>query len=139
MIDDHALLVWIWHSAEHSRHTAPDVRILSPTRHVPLNFTHFNNSYSSHSAIGQPRRATMDHLSQRGRSNIVEIMSKVPKSLLEDSKSKSSETDRIDLSVAENWLIRNEVLEICKSVINQRFQTHVSHFCATAGTAYLIL
>ena len=72
----------------------------------------------------------MEHLSQRGRSNILEVMSKIPKSLLGDSKSRWSETDPIDLSVAENWLIRNEVLEICKSVINQRFQTHVSHFCS---------
>ena len=69
----------------------------------------------------------MHSLSERGRSNISEIMSRVPQKLLGDSKSKSDKSSVIDLSMAENWLIRNEVLEICKFAINKKFQKHVSH------------
>ena len=69
----------------------------------------------------------MDGLSERGRSKITQIMSRVPKKLLGDSESKLNGSSIIDLSMAENWLIRNEVLEICKFAIDQKFQTHVGH------------
>ena len=69
----------------------------------------------------------MQSLSERGRSNIIEIMSRVPKKLLGGTESKSNRSSIIDLSMAENWLIRNEVLEVCRFAIDQKFQAHVSH------------
>ena len=69
----------------------------------------------------------MHGLSDRGRSNITQIMSRVPKKLLGDSESKLNGSSTIDLSMAENWLIRNEVLEICRFAIDRKLQTHVGH------------
>lgn len=75
----------------------------------------------------------MHCLSERGRSNITDIMSRVPKRLLTDSEMNWNGSPHIDLSAAENWLIRNEVLEICQFSINQKFQAHVS-FCGLEQT-----
>ncbi|MCJ1436772.1 hypothetical protein MMC27_006154 [Xylographa pallens] len=60
----------------------------------------------------------MDCLSTRGCSNLIEIIAKVPKSLLQPS----SNPDEIDLSFAENWTIRHEVLDIIKGSIESHFQ-----------------
>lgn len=71
----------------------------------------------------------MDHLSQRGRANIEGIMARIPKTILagtKSTKSTNSLDDSIDLSMAENWLIRDEVLAICKAAIKDNFDTHVS-------------
>jgi hypothetical protein len=71
----------------------------------------------------------MDHLSQRGRANIEGVMARIPKAILagtKSSKSSSSLGDDIDLSMAENWLIRKDVLAICKAAIEDDFDTNVS-------------
>lgn len=71
----------------------------------------------------------MDHLSQRGRANIEGIMARIPKTILAGTKSTESTnrlSDSIDLSMAENWLVRNEVLAICKAAIKDNFDSHVS-------------
>lgn len=67
----------------------------------------------------------MDQLSARGRSNVMEIMSRVPKNLLQDDENISDGNDQINLSMAENWLVRNEVLEICKNAISHIFGKEV--------------
>lgn len=63
----------------------------------------------------------MDGFSARGYSNLTDIIAKVPKSLLEPS----SNPDEIDLSFAENWTIRREVLDIVKRAIEAEFGAHV--------------
>lgn len=71
----------------------------------------------------------MEHLSQRGRANIERVMARIPKAILAGTKkteSTNSLDDCIDLSMAENWLIRSEVLAICKAAIDNNFDTHVS-------------
>lgn len=65
----------------------------------------------------------MEQLSNRGRSNITEIMNRIPAAILEGI---NSNDDSINLSMAENWLVRQEVLDICKASIQNNFDTHVS-------------
>ena len=76
------------------------------------------------------KRTTMDDLSIRGRSNITTIMSQVPKAMLEDDGSSplpsSSDDEPIDLSIAENWLIRDEILDICRAAIEKDLSARVS-------------
>ena len=70
----------------------------------------------------------MTDLSARGRFNTIEIIARILKAILEgvkDPKSTNSLNNTIDLSMAENWLIRPEVLEICKAAINDNFDQHV--------------
>ncbi|KAF2122846.1 1-aminocyclopropane-1-carboxylate synthase 7 [Lophiotrema nucula] len=55
-------------------------------------------------------------LSSRGRSNVDAIMPKI-KGAIEERKAKKS--SKIDLSTAENWLIRSELIDACKAAINQ--------------------
>ncbi|CAD6594220.1 MAG: hypothetical protein ASARMPREDX12_008481 [Alectoria sarmentosa] len=62
----------------------------------------------------------MDGFSTRGASNLIEIMARIPESIL----SPSSNTDEINLSTAENWVIRNEVLDILKSSFEKGLQAH---------------
>ena len=66
----------------------------------------------------------MDGFSTRGASNLIEIMARIPESIL----SPSSNTDEINLSTAENWVIRNEVLDILKSSFEKGLQAHVRWF-----------
>jgi len=71
----------------------------------------------------------MEHLSHRGRFNVVNTMSQLPKAMLEDKGGNTvpeEEFDAIDLSMAENWVIRQEVLQICKPAIETSFTGHVS-------------
>ena len=53
-------------------------------------------------------------MSSRGSANVDEIMPKITATVAERSK---PQTSNIDLSTAENWLIRPEVIEICKVAI----------------------
>lgn len=70
----------------------------------------------------------MGSLSGRGRSNITEIMSQVPKKLLQDSETTADNNDCLDMSMAENWLIREEVLDECKLAMSRKLQGYVRHF-----------
>ena len=56
-------------------------------------------------------------LSQRGIANVTTVMPRVPNAIL-DTGNIPNEDSTIDLSVAENWLIRNEILQIEKGIVN---------------------
>ena len=71
----------------------------------------------------------MDNLSRRGHSNVIETMAQLPKAMLEsidDDTDGRGYQEPIDLSVAENWLIREEVLGIGKLAIEKHFDGQVS-------------
>ncbi|KAF2795571.1 1-aminocyclopropane-1-carboxylate synthase [Melanomma pulvis-pyrius CBS 109.77] len=70
--------------------------------------------------------APSDHgLSKRGWSNVEAIMPKI-KGAVEQRK--ISNNTNIDLSTAENWLIRPELIEICKEAIIQNIEArHLSY------------
>lgn len=77
----------------------------------------------------------MKGFSARGASNLIEVMTRVPESILKPS----SNPDEINLSNAENWVVRNEVLDVLKSAVEKRLQAHVRGFrspslgCAAAS------
>jgi phage-related tail fiber protein len=58
--------------------------------------------------------ASQNGLSQRGQANVDAIMPKI-KGAVEERKVKHNKN--IDLSTSENWLIRPELIEICKEAI----------------------
>ena len=71
----------------------------------------------------------MDRLSSRGRFNVTKTIAQLPQAMLEnDSKGTNGEHYKksIDLSMAENWLIRDEVLSISKPAIEKYFHGDVS-------------
>ena len=53
-------------------------------------------------------------LSKRGNANVSNIMPHIPKTILEAGWV-PNEDSVIDLSIAENWLIRDEILDIQKT------------------------
>ena len=63
-------------------------------------------------------------ISQRGWSNVAMIMPKIRGAVAERANKTSS---NIDLSTAENWLIREEVLEICRTAIQDNLKPKVCH------------
>lgn len=69
--------------------------------------------------------ANHDNLSVRGLTNISRIMSRVPKSLLEEPEDEV--ITEIDLSMAENWVNRAEVLKILKGAVRDNLAEDVSH------------
>ena len=64
-------------------------------------------------------------LSQRGVGNVANLIKRMPKTIL-DAGNTADESSIIDLSVAENWLIRNGILEIQRSVVQDSLQAQVS-------------
>jgi hypothetical protein len=58
---------------------------------------------------------TKTNLSKRGWSTVEGILPKIKATVVERTKKKNT---NIDLSTAENWLIRPELIEICKGAIN---------------------
>jgi hypothetical protein len=85
----------------------------------------------SHSKDGE-----MDQLSHRGEVNITQIMARIPKAMLDGTKNvkcTNSIDDTIDLSMAENWLLRPEVLQLCKEAVQNHFEIHVR---ATIAPSY---
>jgi hypothetical protein len=69
--------------------------------------------------------------SDRGRSNIEAIMPKI-KAAVEERESKMS--SKIDLSTAENWLIRPELMELCKEAINEDLTAAVRRIACITNT-----
>lgn len=65
---------------------------------------------------------TTNNLSRRGWSNVEAIMPKL-KGALEQRQMPNN--TNIDLSTAENWLIRPELIEICKEAIDQNLEAKV--------------
>ncbi|KAF6240568.1 hypothetical protein HO173_001238 [Letharia columbiana] len=69
----------------------------------------------------------MDCLSRRGHSNVTKTMAQLPKAMLENIDNDTDVREYhepIDLSMAENWLIREEVLGIGKLAIEKHFDGH---------------
>ena len=63
-------------------------------------------------------------LSKRGDANVSNIMPRIPRTILEAGWV-ANERPIIDLSIAENWLIRNEILEIQKNVVGDYLKSEV--------------
>lgn len=61
-------------------------------------------------------------LSKRGASNVDAIMPGIRAALLERTR---PTVPRIDLSTAENWLLRNEVIELTQDAIRDGLKPHV--------------
>lgn len=61
-------------------------------------------------------------MSRRGWANIEVIMPKIKHGVEQRT---APHNDMIDLSTAENWLIRSELIEICKSSITQELVPQV--------------
>ena len=66
----------------------------------------------------------MNGLSSRGHLNLTQVVAKIPKSIREPALDPNA--DIIDLSMAENHLIRGEVLQILKSSIARDLRAEVS-------------
>ena len=66
---------------------------------------------------------TSDAMSARGWSNVSAIMPKISAQVAERSR---PDNPNIDLATAENWLIRNEIIEICKEAIQIGLHPKVS-------------
>ena len=58
-------------------------------------------------------------LSKRGNANVEAIMPKIKGQVAERVKENNT---NIDLSTAENWFIRSELIDICKEIITQELR-----------------
>lgn len=67
------------------------------------------------------------NLSKRGWANVEAIMPKIKGAV---SERMSKTTSNIDLSTAENWLIRPELVEICRIAIAEKLGPRVCHPCS---------
>ena len=64
-----------------------------------------------------------DHgLSARGWANVAEVMPRISAAIEERSR---QDNPNIDLSTAENWLIRTELIEICKEAVEKNLRAKV--------------
>lgn len=62
-------------------------------------------------------------MSRRGFENIEAIMPKIQGAVEERKKKVNS---NIDLATSENWLMRPELVELCKEAISAKLEPHVS-------------
>ena len=62
------------------------------------------------------------NLSERGWANVSAVMPKI-ESAVEERSGRESQT--IDLATAENWLIREEIIELCKESIDGKLSSKV--------------
>ncbi|KAF2201388.1 1-aminocyclopropane-1-carboxylate synthase 7 [Delitschia confertaspora ATCC 74209] len=75
-------------------------------------------------------------LSRRGGANIKAIIPQI-KDAIQEKKKKN--TANIDLATAENWLIRSEIVDICKSAIAQELvEKHLSYPRGLTGDPDLV-
>lgn len=63
--------------------------------------------------------------SERGWSNVANIMPKINAAMEERTRQNNT---NIDLSTAENWLIRPELIDLCKDAISTRLEARVTNF-----------
>jgi hypothetical protein len=75
----------------------------------------------------------MSSLSTRGQFNVDQIIAKIPRAILEPT----SDPNRVNLSMAENHLIRDEVAEIVRTAIAESFQPEVRHTSIDAVIMYI--
>ena len=107
--------------------------------------THLPRSYLSASQSATPRRSSTLHfksfanmaigapggLSKRAWANVEDIMPKIAAAVQERVK---VDNPSIDLSTAENWLIRDEVVAMCKEAVVERLSAQdLSYPRAFAG------
>ena len=64
-------------------------------------------------------------LSQRGVANVTSFIKRMPKNIM-DAGNTADESVIVDLSVAENWLIRDEILQIQRRVVQNNLHAEVS-------------
>jgi hypothetical protein len=64
-------------------------------------------------------------LSKRGWATVEGIMPKIKDAVAEKSKKVNT---NIDLSTAENWLLRPELVALCKDAVAQDLSARVSRF-----------
>jgi hypothetical protein len=76
---------------------------------------------------------TMSCLSKRGQFNVDQIIAKIPRAILEPT----SDPKRVNLSMAENHLIRDEVAEIVRTAIQKSFQAEVRYASIYAVITYI--
>jgi hypothetical protein len=62
-------------------------------------------------------------LSERGSANVAAIMPKIKGAVAERTR---KDNVNIDLSTAENWLLRPELVVLCKNSIVEGFEASVS-------------
>ncbi len=61
-------------------------------------------------------------MSERGWSNVAGIMPRIAAAVEERTR---QDNPNIDLSTAENWLIRPELIELCKNAISSNLSAQV--------------
>ena len=95
----------------------PSCNIVNPVNEVSLetSFLPFTVSFCA--------PVIMSGLSSRGHLNLTQVIAKIPKSILEPT----SNPNVVDLSMAENHLIREEILCIVKSSIAKNLHLEVRH------------
>jgi hypothetical protein len=62
-------------------------------------------------------------LSKRAWSNVAGIMPQISAAV---KAREQTDDSTIDLATAENWLLRPELIELCKTAINTRLEAKVS-------------
>jgi hypothetical protein len=62
-------------------------------------------------------------LSARGSLNLTQVLGRIPPQLLNPTE----RSDEIDLSMAENRLIREEILQLARSAIENSLRSKVCH------------
>ena len=67
---------------------------------------------------------TQGYLSERGMMSVTSVVPRIPKTVLEAGDT-LDEGNVVDISVAENWLVRDDILNIVKEIIAQKLQPEV--------------
>jgi aspartate/methionine/tyrosine aminotransferase len=79
-------------------------------------------------------------LSKRGAANVSIIWPKIANAVAErEEKGQMKENSVIDLSTSENWLIRNELIDLYKKAIQENLAAHVSVLSARYSVVLMIL
>jgi hypothetical protein len=73
--------------------------------------------------LTREKMAAMNGLSKRGAANVDTILPRISAAVAERS---DSTVVRIDMSTAENWLLRDEIIELTKEGILSSLSPHVS-------------
>lgn len=69
-------------------------------------------------------------MAERGWSNVAGIMPQISAAVKERQRRGSS---NIDLATAENWLLRSELIDLCKDAIYRKLDAKVRCTCQTNG------
>lgn len=72
-------------------------------------------------------------LSQRSKAVVNDIMPKISAAVADRTR---VDNPNIDLSTAENWLLRDELIEICKEAVSKDMTTKVCSLLCVPLTFY---